>query len=136
MRNIHCVLLVQQHRYFHIQNRTWAQANAKYVHYNAANVKIFEENVDLGGLSFDGKSVVTLTYKNEKPVTGTYTVTKSNNVEYLTLSAEGESLKYSIVSISDNNMSLSMETPNDTYYEGGKVKTSAKSILTAALVKK
>ncbi|MGY0038488.1 hypothetical protein [Pedobacter sp. NJ-S-72] len=99
-------------------------------------MKIFEETNEVGGVYiFDGKSTVTATYDGP-PNKGTYTITKDNNTEYLTMSGDGDTQKFTISSISNTNLSLSLETLNDSYLEGGKIKTAAKSVLTQTFIKK
>lgn len=113
----------------------WSEIASKYEYYNASGTKVFEETVSLGTVIFDGISTVTATYEEESN-TGSYTLTKEGTEQFLTFTDGNESRKYTLVSISNTTMTLSLETQDDYYYIGSKKYTVDKSILTSSLVKK
>jgi len=112
----------------------WSETSSKYDYFNASGTKVFEESVSLGAISFDGGSVVSVTFDDEI-FEATYTITKEGSIDYLTISDGAESSKYVITSISKTKLTLSLETLNDFYYVGTKKVNVAKSILTSTLVK-
>jgi hypothetical protein len=113
----------------------WSEIASTYKYYNASGTKVYEETVSLGTVTFDGISTVTATYEDETN-TGSYTLTKEGTEQFLTFTDGNESRKYTLVSISNTAMTLSLETQDDFYYIGSKKYTVDKSILTSALVKK
>jgi hypothetical protein len=112
----------------------WSETSSKYEYFNASGTKVFEETVSLGAISFDGGSVVSVTYDDEI-FEATYSITKEESIDYLTITGGAESSKYVIASLSKTKLTLSLETLNDFYYVGTKKVAVAKSILTSTLIK-
>lgn len=112
----------------------WKEVASKYEYYDATGTKIYEETVDLGTLSFDGNATITTNYGGDIEK-GSYSLSKNGSANFLTLSDGTDSRKYSLVSLTNTNMTLTLETLNDFYYIGTTKKTAAKSILSSNLVK-
>lgn len=113
---------------------TWKETSSKYEYYDSKGVKVYEESVVLGSISFDGSSIVTAVYDGQTQK-GSYSLTKEGTLDYLIFNDGTETRKYNIVSLTNTNLSLTLETLNDFYYVGSVKKTSAKSILSSSLIK-
>ena len=113
---------------------TWKETSSKYEYFDSKGVKIYEEPVVLGTITFDGKATVTAVYDGQTD-TGSYSLTKEGSLDFLIFSDGTETRKYNIVSLTNTNLFLTLETLNDFYYVGSVKKTSAKSILSSSLVK-
>lgn len=113
---------------------TWKQTTGKYEYYDAKGTKIYEQTVDLGTLTFDGNTTVTSTIGGDTEK-ASYAFSKEGSTNFLTFTSGTDISKYTLVSLSNTSMSLSIETLNDFYYTGTTVKTAAKSVLSSTLVK-
>jgi hypothetical protein len=114
---------------------TWTETSLVVVFYNASGEKLYEQANAPGKMCFDGSSTVTATYADRPTVTASYTISSDNTGNYLHVSNDEESRIYKIISISDTQLTLTLEKMNDHYLDKGTLKPAAKSLLTSTMTK-
>ena len=113
----------------------WHMGLNKYEYYNSSNEKTYEELDTPGGVFAITDQNIRAVYPDGTVENVTYTTSESNGKKYIHISQDGITQPFVISTLTENNMTWLLETPNDTYYEGSTPKTAVKSMLTVLFQK-
>lgn len=109
---------------------TWRRISDKYEYYDTANAKIFEKTTPVNSVLAVSGQDMTQSVNGTISTFGTYALNQVNDRKYLIINQGALYQTYELVTLTNNNMTWQLETPNDYYYDGSSPKTAAKSILT------